>query len=199
MAPNLPAWKAKRIDSLLLHGSNLDFYAIAAEYYTIYKTICQRNKRLSNDRISARKRPRPEPVITREMEVFLAELLEREVDLYLDELAIYIYWEFEVAVSTDMVSRALHRIKHTHKVVSVAASQQNKDLITDFRRRQFFWDVSRICVVDESASNERTSDRKRGWAPIGEKAKVSRLLRKSKRWLILLVYTLKGYLEPIIF
>ena len=161
MAPNIPHQTATKIDNLLLNGTNLDFNVIAAHYNTTYKTICERNRRLQKGRVPQRSRG-PAPVINRQIEVFIAELLEREPELYQDEIADYIYAEFEVIVSTAQVAKALRRINHTSKIVTVAAAERNEELIAAFRRKMIFWDASRICFIDESACNERTTCRRRG-------------------------------------
>ena len=67
------------------------------------------------------------------MRVFIAELTEREPDLYLDEIADYLYIEYEVQVSMSQVSRAFQRMKTTNKVVTVATIERNPDLITTYR------------------------------------------------------------------
>jgi hypothetical protein len=53
--------------------------------------------------------------------------------------------------------------------------------------------------VDKSALNERIGDRRFRWGLIGMPVRVKRWLKKTERWLILLVYTLNGYKAPLIF
>jgi DDE superfamily endonuclease len=48
--------------------------------------------------------------------------------------------------------------------------------------------------LDESAANERTMDRKYGWAPIGHKAEVTELLKHTAKWSILPLYTENGFI-----
>ena len=48
--------------------------------------------------------------------------------------------------------------------------------------------------VDELAANERSADRKRGWAPIGISAEHFDPVKKSMRWSILPCYILDGYI-----
>ena len=42
-----------------------------------------------------------------------------------------------------------------------------------------------MIFVDESAANERTKDRKHGWAPIGDRPTEHRPYKRSERWSIL--------------
>ena len=47
---------------------------------------------------------------------------------------------------------------------------------------------------DESACNERTGDRKYGWAPIGTIADSVETLKYSEKWSILPLFTMDGYI-----
>ena len=49
--------------------------------------------------------------------------------------------------------------------------------------------------VDESAANEHTADRRRGWSPRGVPCRVSLPNGRSKRWSILPAIGLNGYLD----
>ncbi len=56
------------------------------------------------------------------------------------------------------------------------------------------WDAHQLVFADESASNERTLDRKRGWSPKGLPCRVPWNAQKSKRWSILPAIALDGYI-----
>ena len=47
--------------------------------------------------------------------------------------------------------------------------------------------------LDESAANERTMDRKYGWAPVGVTSHEYKSIKRSERWSILPVYTVDGF------
>jgi len=47
---------------------------------------------------------------------------------------------------------------------------------------------------DEFACNERTGDRKYGWAPIGTIADSVETLKYSEKWSILPLFTMDGYI-----
>ena len=51
-----------------------------------------------------------------------------------------------------------------------------------------------MVFIDESAANERTADRKYGWAPVGQIARASFSMQRSTRWSILPAYTIEGYI-----
>jgi transposase len=56
------------------------------------------------------------------------------------------------------------------------------------------WEADQLVFCDESASNERTLDRKRGWAPKGLPCRVSWNTKKSMRWSILPAVAWEGYI-----
>ena len=47
------------------------------------------------------------------------------------------------------------------------ATQRNPELRKAWLRKLSQWAADQLILIDESAANERTSDRKMGWAPIG--------------------------------
>ena len=57
------------------------------------------------------------------------------------------------------------------------------------------WNPEQLIYVDESACNERTSDRKYGWAPIGIPAYRIGSYKRSERWSILPAYTCDGFID----
>jgi transposase len=76
----------------------------------------------------------------------------------------------------------------------------SNQLSSGLRGEDVRWPIEDLCFVDESASNEKTGDRKRGWAPIGLSPVNYVPLIRSKRWSILPALTCKGYLDkPLIY
>ena len=61
------------------------------------------------------------------------------------------------------------------------------------------WTADQLVFLDESASNERTGDRKFGWAPTGRECEVSRPFKRSERWSILPALLVNGYLSYLIY
>ena len=54
--------------------------------------------------------------------------------------------------------------------------------------------ASQLLFLDESAANERTGDRKYGWAPVGTTPHEYTPVKRSERWSILPVYSAEGFL-----
>lgn len=57
------------------------------------------------------------------------------------------------------------------------------------------WSPEMLVFVNEPAANERTLDRRYGWAPRGIPAIDTQVLHSSTRWSILPAYTINKYLE----
>jgi len=101
-------------------------------------------------------------------------------------------------VSEATVSRALARSEVSRKVTQRVAAQRD-----DVRRMEYYMNIDhytpeQLVYVDESAANERTLDRKYGWAPKGLPPIDIKLLHRSTRWSILPAYTINGYLpQPL--
>ena len=56
------------------------------------------------------------------------------------------------------------------------------------------WTADQLIFVDESAANERTADRKYGWAPVGVTPCEAHPFGRSKRWSLCPAYTIDGYI-----
>src|SRR5438045_7179603 len=73
------------------------------------------------------------------------------------------------------------------------------ELRTFWIGRQATWKASQLVFLDESACNERTGDRKFGWAPIGRGCEVSCSIKRSERWSVLPALSVDGYLSYFIY
>ena len=57
------------------------------------------------------------------------------------------------------------------------------------------WSPEQLIYIDENMYNERTSDRKYGWAPIGKAAHKIGSYKCSERFSILPAYTCNGFID----
>src|SRR5437667_6735536 len=78
--------------------------------------------------------------------------------------------------------------------MQIRAAQQNPELRKMWLDQLASWDAKQLIFLDESAANERTGDRKYGWAPVGVTPHESRLFKRSKCWSILPAYTTEGFI-----
>jgi transposase len=68
-----------------------------------------------------RKKPGPPSLITPEIEESLIEHIAIYNDLYLDEMADFLFDEYDVKVSISVISRLLSRLKITNKKLKIIA------------------------------------------------------------------------------
>ena len=63
---------------------------------------------------------------------------------------------------------------------------------------QMQWDADRVVCVDESATNERSTDRKMGFSPVGVPIHLKRWLKRSQKWSVLPAMSTEGWFHAII-
>lgn len=78
--------------------------------------------------------------------------------------------------------------------MQIRAAQRNPELRAAWLRKLADWTADQLIFIDESAANERTADRKYGWAPVGTTPYTTRSFKRSERWSILSAYTMDGFM-----
>jgi hypothetical protein len=78
--------------------------------------------------------------------------------------------------------------------MQIRAAQQNEELRRQWINDMSEWNADQVLFLDESAANERTADRKYGWAPVGVTPHESRPFKRSERWSLLPAYTIDGFI-----
>ena len=78
--------------------------------------------------------------------------------------------------------------------MQIRAAQRNPELRAAWLRKLADWTADQLIFIDESAANERTADRKYGWAPVGTTPYTTRSFKHSERWSILPAYTMNGFM-----
>lgn len=78
--------------------------------------------------------------------------------------------------------------------MQIRAAQQSPELRRLWINSLAGWSADQLIFIDESAANERTGDRKYGWAPVGVTPHESRPFTRSERWSILPAYTVDGFI-----
>ena len=79
------------------------------------------------------------------------------------------------------------------------AAEHSLPLRSAWQAQAATWRADQVICLDESASNERTGDRKFGWSPIGVACQTSRPVRCLGWWSISPALTGDGYLDWVIF
>ena len=111
----------------------------------------------------------------------------------------FLFDEFDIQASITTIRHVLEVARWSRKIVSRRAAQQSASLRCTWQSRQKEWLADQLIFLDESASNERTCDRKRGWALAGTNCEMLTPYKRSERWSILPALTLEGYIDHIIF
>jgi hypothetical protein len=143
-----------------------------------------------------RRRKGPSPKIHGEAREALVALLEEDETIFLSEIADYLMEHFAIDVSVATVSKTLKEMGLTRKRLGLVVHRaQDEELRAQFRARMARdYSVDQLVTVDESATNERTSERKYGWSRRGVPCRASRVGRRSERWSVLPALTHDGIL-----
>ena len=93
----------------------------------------------------------------------IKEQLAANPTMYLDELQVWLEEEWDLTVHVSIISRCLARMKKTHKKTERVNPERDPDLraVWLFKIAQAY-KASQLIIVDESAANERTKDRRWG-------------------------------------
>lgn len=92
---------------------------------------------------------------------------------------------FGLDVGERTVARILHRGLLSHKVVTKYSNHRNTLLRDHFYARSRTFRIDQIVAIDESAANERSAERKRGWAPLNVPCEALYRFDRTPRWSIL--------------
>jgi transposase len=115
--------------------------------------------------------------------------------MYLDEVQELILDDFDVSVSIPTISRLLDKHGWSRKVVDNRVKQRSQALRDVWQARQKLWRIDQIVALDESACNERTGDRRRGWSPVNTNCLVRYSATRNTRWSVLPAMSCDGYIS----
>lgn len=144
--------------------------------------------------LAVRGRPRK---LTKAIEDSLLEWASRQDQSpYLDEMKAYIEDQFGVVVHLSTVQRVLKSRGWSWKKGDKYNPARDSELRAQYWGRVHRYKASQLVVLDESAVNERTLDRRWGWSPKGVSYKVVNTTQnRSQSWSILPGMGINGYLE----
>jgi transposase len=126
--------------------------------------------------------------------LFIRALIKQQHTLYLDEIQLQLLQKRNIRVSLPTLVRTLRRIHFTSKTVSVKAVERNDILRAAYMNRigSIVTDMDQVMCVDESAKDDRTPARKRGWSLVGTRCVQRRCFVRGRRYSILPILTLDG-------
>lgn len=195
MAPNLSSLQHEM--SHHLYANSPFGSAIASELVVCHQRSIQRHR--SNLRYFGSTRA-PEgrvgrrPAVNDVMLEALKEYLMGKPDAYLDEMAVFLWDEFEVNVPNSSIQRALKRAGWSKSVARRVARERNADLRDSYAHEISGLHSWQLVYVDESGSDKRCGIRKTAWSPKGTRARQVTDLRRGLRYQILPAYTQEGVL-----
>jgi len=99
----------------------------------------------------------------------------------MDEMQAFVLDEYDVECSPDVIYSTLREAGWSRKVVTKHAKERSQLLRDLFYLRSRSWRIDQIVALDESAANERSCDRKRGWSVKGESCIASYSAKRSER------------------
>ena len=104
------------------------------------------------------------------------------------------YMAFYQVKQSLVLSRLFKEWDMKSKVVQKQAQERNQDLWDAWRVKLLQWRAHQLVFLDESAINEHTLQRCKGWAPIGGTASVVWPFKRTERWSILSAYAKEGFI-----
>jgi transposase len=90
----------------------------------------------------------------------ILDFLDNNPTAYLNEIEDFLLTEYGIKVSVPTVWRCLNRLKQSHKKTSKTKPERDDILRARYFARIVGVPANRIIVVDESAANKRTVDRR---------------------------------------
>lgn len=136
----------------------------------------------------------PRHLITPQIRDALLAHLDKNPELYLEEMVAYLRDEFGVHVTRFSVRRVLHSARWSKKKFRRKAIEQHPDLVDYYLHTISPLHSYQFVFVDESGSDNRDGFRRTGWSPRG----VTKFHR-GKRYQILPAYSQDGILLSRIF
>jgi hypothetical protein len=122
----------------------------------------------------------------------LCERLLEKPDLYQDEMAVFLWDEFRVLVTTYSISRALASVRWSKKAARRIARERNAELRDYYLHTISSFQSYHLVYVDESGCDKRAGYRRTGWSPLGvTPVQISRFHR-GQRYQILPAYAQDG-------
>lgn len=124
----------------------------------------------------------------------LCDHLLEKPNLYLDEVAIFLWNEFQVRITT-CYSRALRREGWPRK----AAKHKARDTNADLRDFHFISDFCsyHLMYVDESGCDKRVGFRRTSWSPLGIAPTQVAKSHHDRQYQILPAYAQDGVILPV--
>jgi transposase len=129
----------------------------------------------------------------------LCDHLAEKPGLYVEEMAIFLWDEFNILPSSSSIKRALARAGWTKKKAQQKAKEQNPQLRDFYQHKRSEFRSYHLVFVDESGCDKRVGYRRTGWSPLGVTPVQVSKFHRGQRYQILPAYTQNGIILSRIF
>ena len=137
--------------------------------------------------------------ITPSMLQALCDRLVEKPYMYQDEMAVFLWDEFEIMVTTHSISRALSSIRWSTKNMRRIAKEQNADVRDLYLHKLSAFKSYQLVYIDESGCDKRAGFRRTGWSPLGVTPVQVARFHRERRSQILPAYTQDGIIHFRVF
>ncbi|KAJ5851110.1 hypothetical protein N7455_010966 [Penicillium solitum] len=201
MARNIDSWQRDLIIHMLCSKKRLTTSQIAkvAKCSERSVTNIRKNMRLFGSARSPPIAPGRSSSITNVMVDALFDHLAEKPGLYVEEMAIFLFDEFNVIPSISSVKRALYRAGWSKKKAQQRASERNPQLRDFYQHKLSKFRSFHLVFVDESGCDKRVGYRRTGWSPLGVTPIQVSKFHRGQRYLILPAYAQDGVVLSRIF
>ena len=125
-------------------------------------------------------------------DIDICEHLLEKPNLYQDEMAVFLWDEFEVLITNFSIGRALVSIGWTKKAARRVAKGRNADLRDFYLHNLSAFRSYHLVYVDESGCDKRIGFRRTGWSPLGVTPTQVAQFQHEQRYQILPAYAQDG-------
>jgi transposase len=132
------------------------------------------------------------------LEALFDHLLEKP-GLYLDEMVIFLWDEFQMIATTSSVRRALVSNGWSRKSARQKAKEQNAELREIYLHNLSEFESYHLVYVDESGCDKRIAFRRTGWSPLGIAPRQVSQFHRDERYQILPAYAQDGVVLSRVF
>lgn len=132
------------------------------------------------------------------LEALCDHLLEKPT-LYLDEMTIFLWDEFQILATTSSIRRALLSKGWSRKISQQKAKEQSAELRETYLHNVSDFESYHLVYVDESGCDKRIGFRRTGWSPLGVAPKQVAQFHRDERYQILPAYSQDGIVLSRVF
>ncbi|KAJ5115113.1 hypothetical protein NUU61_000872 [Penicillium alfredii] len=141
----------------------------------------------------------PPLIVTSVMLDTLCDHLAKIPGLCLEEMAKFLWDEFNILPSSSSIQRALSRVGWTKKTARQKPKEQNPQLRDFYQHKLSEFHSYHLVFVDESGCDKRVGHKRTGWSPLGVTSVQMSKFYRGQRYQILPAYTQEGILLSRIF